>query len=208
MNNKILRGIYAITPNNLEPEILFRKVTDLLTQGIRLIQYRDKFRDSEERLKISLKLRQICNCFESYLIINDDPILAKKVLADGVHLGQEDTSYEEARKTLGSKAIIGISCQNHLELALEAQSKGADYVAFGSVFNTNTKSNVTKSSINEINLLVSKIEIPTAIIGGINLRNADQLFSSKANMIALSSGLFDQENTSCVISQLKKNMRY
>lgn len=208
MNKKILRGIYAITPNNLEQEILFRKVTDLLSQGIRLIQYRDKFRDSEERLKISLKLRKICNCFESYLIINDDPILAKKVLADGVHLGQEDISYEEARKTLGSEAIIGISCQNHLELALEAQSKGADYVAFGSVFNTNTKSNVTKSSVNEINLLIRKIKIPTAIIGGINLRNADQLFPSKANMVALSSGLFDQENTSSVISLLKKNIKY
>ena len=87
-------------------------------------------------------------------------------------------------------------------------AKKGDYVAFGSVFSTNTKSNVTKISINEINLLVSKIKIPTAIIGGRNLRNADQLFSSKANMIALSSGLFDQENTSCVISQLKKNMKY
>lgn len=207
MNKKFLKGIYAITPNDLDEEVLLKKVTDLLKGGIKLVQYRDKFRDRKDKLKISLKLKEICDYFDSFLIINDDPLLTKQVSANGVHLGQEDMPYKEARNILGPEAIIGISCHNNIDLALKAESQGADYVAFGSLFNTKTKNRVIKSSIDEIELLVSKVKIPTVVIGGLNLSNLNQLLSSKANMFAISSGLFDEEDSSATASVFIKNLK-
>ena len=133
MKKNLLTGIYAITPDNLKKEELYKKVHKLLKNGVRIIQYRDKLRSIEDKLIISKQLKTICQSFNSLLIINDDIHLAKKINAHGVHLGQKDISCNEARNILGSGPIVGISCQNNLELALKAQHEGADYVAFGSI---------------------------------------------------------------------------
>ena len=199
MKKKILKGIYAVTPDGLSEETLYKKVYKLLEKGVSILQYRDKFRSPKQKIIIAKELRNICNKFDSLLIINDDAKLAKKVGANGVHLGQKDMPYEEARNILGPDSIIGISCQNDLGLALKAQSEGADYVAFGSLFSTKSKADVLHCSLEDLTSFVKEIKIPSVAIGGINLRNFLTIKNSGVDMIAMSSGLFFEED----ISELK-----
>ena len=193
MKKNLLTGIYAITPDNLKKEELYKKVHKLLKNGVRIIQYRDKLRPVEDKLIISKQLKIICQSFDSLLIINDDIHIAKKINAHGVHLGQKDISCNEARNILGSDPIIGISCQNNLELALRAQHEGADYVAFGSIFKTSTKKDVVYCSLEDLKDFVKKIEISSVAIGGINLSSFHEVKRSGVDMIAMSSGLFLQK---------------
>ena len=193
MKKNLLTGIYAITPDNLKKEELYNKVYKLLKNGVRIIQYRDKLRSVEDKLIISKQLKTICQSFNSLLIINDDIHIAKKINAHGVHLGQKDISCNEARNILGSDPIIGISCQNNLELALRAQHEGADYVAFGSIFKTSTKKDVVYCSLEDLKDFVKKIEISSVAIGGINLSSFHEVKRSGVDMIAMSSGLFLQK---------------
>ena len=203
MKKASLKGTYAITPNSLNEETLYKKVSELLQEGVKLLQYRDKFRPTEEKFTISKKLRNICNKFDCLLIINDDAELAKEVGADGVHLGQKDTPYREARNLLGSNSIIGISCQNNLELAFKAQSEGANYVAFGSVFKTESKNNVLHCSLEDLTSFVKEITIPSAAIGGINLGNFLEVKNSGVDMLAISSGLFLEDDISKLSTLLR-----
>ena len=192
MKKTLLNGIYAITPDSLEKEQLYKRVKKLLQNGVRIIQYRDKLRSFEDKLIISKQLKDICQSFDSLLIINDDIRIAKEINADGVHLGQKDISCNEARNILGSDPIIGISCQNNLELALKAQHEGADYVAFGSIFKTTTKEDVVYCSLEDLKDFVKKIEISSVAIGGINLSTFGEVKRSGVDMIAMSSELFLQ----------------
>ena len=192
MKKTLLTGIYAITPDNLEKEKLYKKVNNLLQNGVRIIQYRDKLRSFEDKLIISKQLKDICQNFDSLLIINDDIHIAKEINADGVHLGQKDISCNEARNILGSGPIVGISCQNNLELALKAQHEGADYVAFGSIFKTSTKKDVVYCSLEDLKDFVKKIEISSVAIGGIGLSSFQEVKRSGVDMIAMSSELFLQ----------------
>ena len=207
MQKPKLKGIYAITPSGLEEKILLRKITELLKVGIKVLQFRDKERDFTEKLIVAKQICRICERFKCTFIINDDPLLVKEVDADGVHLGQEDMSYEEARNILGPDSVIGISCQNNLDFALKAEAQGANYIAFGSLFNTETKNKIIKSSVDEIESLISQIKIPTVVIGGINLNNIDRLSSTHADMIAISSGLFDEGSSSDTASALIGRLR-
>ena len=193
MKKNLLTGIYAITPDNLKKEELYKKVHKLLKSGVRIIQYRDKLRSVKDKLIISKQLKTICQSFDSLLIINDDIHIAKKINAHGVHLGQKDISCNEARNILGSDPIIGISCQNNLELALKAQHEGADYVAFGSIFKTSTKKDVVYCSLEDLKDFVKKVEISCVAIGGINLSSFHEVKRSGVDMIAMSSELFLQK---------------
>ena len=193
MKKNLLTGIYAITPDNLKKEELYKKVHKLLKNGVRIIQYRDKLRSVKDKLIISKQLKTICQSFDSLLIINDDIHIAKKINAHGVHLGQKDISCNEARNILGSDPIIGISCQNNFELALKAQHEGADYVAFGSIFKTSTKKDVVYCSLEDLKDFVKKIEISSVAIGGINLNSFHEVKRSGVDMIAMSSELFLQK---------------
>ena len=193
MKKNLLTGIYAITPDNLKKEELYKKVHKLLKNGVRIIQYRDKLRSVKDKLIISKQLKTFCQSFDSLLIINDDIHIAKKINAHGVHLGQKDISCNEARNILGSDPIIGISCQNNLELALRAQHEGADYVAFGSIFKTSTKKDVVYCSLEDLKDFVKKIEISSVAIGGINLSSFHEVKRSGVDMIAMSSELFLQK---------------
>ena len=193
MKKNLLTGIYAITPDNLKKEELYKKVHKLLKNGVRIIQYRDKLRSVKDKLIISKQLKTICQSFDSLLIINDDIHIAKKINAHGVHLGQKDISCNEARNILGSDPIIGISCQNNFELALKAQHEGADYVAFGSIYKTSTKKDVVYCSLEDLRDFVEKIEISSVAIGGINLSSFHEVKRSGVDMIAMSSELFLQK---------------
>jgi len=142
-----LRGLYAITDENLIPETTFAATIEkALSGGTAIIQYRDKSGSETKRLQQASALRSLCNEYRASLIINDDIALAKAVAADGVHLGEDDISIEQARLILGKNAIIGISCYNQLQLGARAQAAGADYVAFGAVFTSPTKPHARSAS--------------------------------------------------------------
>jgi len=188
-----LRGLYAITDETLIPESTFvATVEQALRGGAAIIQYRDKSTNEAKRLEQASALRSLCGEYNACLIINDDIRLAKSVDASGVHLGEEDVSIEQARLMLGEDAIIGVSCYNQLQRAVEAQAAGADYVAFGAVFTSSTKPGARAANCELIKEAKSQLEIPVCAIGGIDKSNVAQVIDAGADMTALISGLFSE----------------
>ena len=185
MKKNILKGIYAVTPNSLDEETLYKKAHKLLEQGVNILQYRDKFRSPKQKIIIAKELRNICNKFDSLLIINDDAKLAKKVGANGVHLGQKDMEIKEARKLIGKK-IIGITCHNSIKLAKTAIKNKADYLAFGAFNSSKTKKVKYKASISLLKKAQKITNTPIVVIGGINFNNYKNLLLNKANFLAIS----------------------
>ena len=158
--------------------------------GCRLIQYRDKSADRQKRRSEAQQLKQLCCDYGALLIINDDIQLALDIGADGVHLGQGDESLQQARAQLGSDAIIGITCHNSLPFAQQAQADGADYVAFGRFFSSNTKPDAQAAPLTLLEQARAQINLPIVAIGGISRDNAQQVINHGADSIALSHGLF------------------
>ena len=200
-----LRGLYAITDENLIPESAFvASIEQALSGGVSIIQYRDKSGSETKRLEQASALRSLCNEYRASLIINDDITLAKAVAADGVHLGEDDVSIEQARLMLGDDAIIGVSCYNQLQRAIEAQTSGADYVAFGAVFASPTKPNARSASCGLIREAKSQLEIPVCAIGGIDKSNVAQVIDSGADMTALISSLFSAADIRLTAKHISK----
>jgi thiamine-phosphate pyrophosphorylase len=152
--------------------------------GVDIIQYRDKASDKKAILKNSLFLKKILSRSKIPLIINDHVDIASLINSDGVHLGQGDLPIESARKLLGSRKIIGISCDS-LKQGLEAQESGADYLGLGPVFSTPVKKGYLPVGLNLIKEFSRKIRIPFFVIGGINLRNLGQIISAGADRAAI-----------------------
>ena len=131
-----LQGLYGITDSKLMPDLdsMLFQVEAALRGGCRIIQYRDKSSDPQQRIEQSGALLELCHQHQAVLLINDDIELAKQIGADGVHLGQSDGNHAKARELLGPDAIIGITCHDSLQLAEQACQHDADYVAFGAFF--------------------------------------------------------------------------
>ena len=133
------RGIYVISDcKNYKADDLLEITENILSAGISLFQFRDKHSKYEIKKLLAKKLQLLCKKHKTPFIINDDVKLAKEISADGVHLGKENIDINEARNILGGK-IIGASCYNDLEYAIYAEKLGANYVAFGSFFDSPTK---------------------------------------------------------------------
>ena len=137
--DNLIRGLYAITPDETDTAELLRKVRLVLSGGARVLQYRNKIAGTSLRLVQAWALRELTGEFSVSLIINDDAVLAQQVDAEGVHLGGEDVGVAAARAVLGNDKLIGVSCYNRMTLAHEAVRQGADYVAFGSFFASTIK---------------------------------------------------------------------
>ena len=196
-----LAGLYAITAADTTPE----QVAEAIRGGASAIQYRDKSKDSSKRLEQASILKTLCETHGAALIINDDIELAESVGAHGVHLGKEDTSINEAREVLGKNTIIGISCYNQLDKALEAEQAGAAYVAFGTMFSSPTKPDAVTAGPDLITKAKKQLSIPVCAIGGIDSSNVEDVVNAGADMTALISGLFaaqDIQSTARHISEL------
>ncbi len=124
-------------------------------------------------------------------IVNDDPSIAKEIGADGVHVGQEDTPYKEARQIVGDNAIVGVTCHNSKHLAMIAAENGADYVAFGAFYPTTTKDAKTVADPEILQWWGSLVETPMVAIGGITVDNAAPLVKSGADFLAVSGGIWN-----------------
>jgi thiamine-phosphate pyrophosphorylase len=196
MNKPDLLTVYAITDSLLLPdETLFSSVEAALKGGCRWIQYRDKSHDEKNRLYESKRLLDICRAYQASLIINDDPALAKKIGAQGVHLGQGDGDVKAARALLGAEAIIGVTCHNSLNLAQKAIDDGASYIAFGRFFSSNTKPDAQAASLDLlINARKQFPNIKIVAIGGITLENAKLVLDAGADKVAVCHALFSAQD--------------
>ena len=186
-----LRGLYAIT--RAHPD-LPQQVELALRGGARIIQYRDKTDDAVRRRAEASALLARCRDHDALLLINDDVELAAAIGADGVHIGRDDASYQHARITLGDDAIIGVSCYNRLELARDAQSLGADYVAFGSFFPSPSKPDAVPADFALLTMAHAELRIPICAIGGIRIKLAPAIVSAGADMVAVISGVFGADD--------------
>ncbi len=186
-----LKGLYAITDSRLIKEgRLIGSVKQAILGGAHLIQYRNKTDLADVRIKEASALLKLCNQYAIPLIINNDVDLARQIGAHGVHLGKEDMRADEARDVLGSQAIIGVSCYNCLDLALNAQRQGADYVAFGSFFPSATKPHAVKANVDLIIQAKQNLHVPVCGIGGITVDNAHVLIDAGIDMLAVIHGVF------------------
>lgn len=193
MNPSRTRGLYAITDAGLLPdERLTDAVAAAIRGGARLIQYRDKSHDSARRLAQATALNALCQDHDVPLIINDDVELAFAVGAAGVHLGQDDADIATARARLGPRALIGVSCYDRLDLALNAARAGADQVAFGAFFPSPTKPTEIRAPLDLLQQARAQLDLPIVAIGGITPDNAAALLAAGADYLAVVSGVFAQ----------------
>lgn len=192
-DNQQLTGLYAITDQSLASDQgLIHQVSQALKGGARVIQYRDKSSDQASRREEASLLLKLCRQQNIPLIINDDVALAADIGADGVHLGKNDPNLNRARQQLGPDAIIGISCYNSFELALDAQQAGADYVAFGRFFPSQIKPEAVQAELQLLQRARQELQIPTVAIGGITPENGGDLIQAGADMLAVIHGIFGQ----------------
>ncbi|AHD16563.1 MULTISPECIES: thiamine phosphate synthase [Pseudomonas] len=188
-----LRGLYAITDSQLLAGRFLSHVEAALEGGVCLLQYRDKSDDAARRLREAEGLLKLCERYGTQLLINDDAELAAR-LGVGVHLGQTDGPLTPARALLGRQAIIGSTCHASLELAAQAASEGASYVAFGRFFNSVTKPGAPAANIELLEQARAQVKLPIAVIGGITLDNAAPLVAHGADLLAVIHGLFGADS--------------
>ena len=177
--------IYLISPTKISKSF-YNQLKDVLKQKkISFFQLRLKKESLKKKLQIGRKIKRICKKFNVKFLINDDVYLAKKLNADGCHLGQKDMGITEARKLIGNK-IIGITCHNSIKLAKIAVTNKADYIAFGAFYSSKTKKVKYKAAINLIKKARRITKTPIVAIGGIGLHNYKNLLLNKANFLAIS----------------------
>jgi thiamine-phosphate pyrophosphorylase len=178
--------IYLISPNKIYPQF-YKDLKGILETGkVEFFQMRLKRYSFKERVLIGKKIKQICKKNSAKFLVNDDPILSKKLNADGCHLGQKDMDIKNARKIIGNK-IIGVTCHNSIKLAKTAIKEKANYIAFGAFFSTTTKKVKFKATTKILNKAKKLTKVPIVAIGGINFDNYKKLLLNNADLLAISS---------------------
>jgi len=204
-NRKNKRFIYLISPNKIKNEEFYIKLNQVLSsKKVSFFQLRLKKESIKNKVYIAKKIKKICKKHQVKFLINDDPIIAKKVNADGCHLGQKDMHILNARKILKNK-IIGITCHNSINLAKKAITNGANYLAFGTFYSSRTKKIKYKASIKILKLAKKMTNTPIVAIGGINQNNYKKLLLNKANFLAISGYIWNNKklNPKDALNKLK-----
>ncbi len=186
-----VRGLYVIADGALlGARHLASAVGQALEGGARIVQYRDKQTDADERYRRAAELARLCERHAVPLIVNDHPRLALDVGAQGVHLGRDDGDPEDARAVLGAEAIIGVSCYNEFDLAVRAAGAGATYIAFGSFYPSCTKPQAVHAGRELLRRAQRELDVAVVAIGGIKPDNGAPLIESGADALAVITGVF------------------
>ncbi|HZH43821.1 MAG TPA: thiamine phosphate synthase [Lysobacter sp.] len=184
------RGLYAITPDEADTARLLARVAPVLAERPALLQFRNKAADPALRETQARALLPLCRQHGIPLIVNDDWALAAAIGADGAHLGEDDGALADARRVLGSRALLGVSCYDSFERARAAVAAGADYVAFGAFFPSPSKPTARRATPALLQAAAA-LGVPRVAIGGITPDNGGTLVASGADLLAVISGVFD-----------------
>jgi len=177
--------IYLISPNKIR-KTFYKDLSNLLKlKKVSFFQLRLKNTSFKNKIFIGKKIKKICKKNDTKFLVNDDVLLAKKLNADGCHLGQKDTKIIHARKIIKEK-IIGVTCHNSIKLAKLAIKNKADYLAFGSFYTSKTKKTKFKANLSLLRRIKKITKTPIVAIGGINSDNYKNLLLNKANFLAIS----------------------
>jgi len=182
--------VYLISPNQIYSNFYKDLAKVLSSRKVSFFQLRLKKKSKNSIIKIAKKIKKITKKYKVKFIINDDSKLAKKVRADGCHIGQLDSTVSSARKNI-KKKIIGVTCHNSRKLALKASKDKADYLAFGSFFKSRLKPNAKKADLKILLWAKKKIKKPIVVIGGITDKNYKKLIKAGANYIAISTFIWN-----------------
>ena len=187
------RFIYLISPKKIKDNFFYDELNKILkTKKVSFFQLRLKNQSLKNKITVGKKVLKICKKYKVKFIVNDNPFLAKKLMADGCHLGQKDMNYKNARKLLGKK-IIGITCHNSKKLIKNAIKNKASYIALGAFFSTKTKQVKYKASLKILNWAKKTTNIPVVAIGGIKFDNYKKLLLNKANFLAISGYIWNNK---------------
>jgi thiamine-phosphate pyrophosphorylase len=196
-----IKGVYAITPDELNTHLLLTKVEAALHGGASVLQYRNKLASDQLKTQQARELLSLCRQYHVPFIINDSISLCLTLDADGLHIGADDGNLSEIRAILGQDKILGASCYNRFDLALSAQEAGASYVAFGACFASSTKPNAPVSSLELFKQAKTQLHTPTVAIGGITLNNAPSAIEAGANSIAVINTIFNAKDVKTTTQQ-------
>jgi thiamine-phosphate pyrophosphorylase len=184
--------LYLITPPTLDPAIFPDVLAAALDAGdIAAVQLRLKDAGDDAIRRTAAALVPVCGDRGVPLIMNDRPDLAAETGCDGVHVGQQDASYADARSAVGDQGIVGVTCHQSRHLGMEAAERGADYVAFGAFFLTATKPAKSAAEIAILEWWSELMVVPAVAIGGITTGNCRPLVRAGADFLAVVSGVWD-----------------
>ena len=183
-------NLYAITD---QKENLLEILENLLIGGVKIVQHRYKTGNDKNHFEEALKIKSLCEKYNSLFIVNDRIDIAIASNADGIHLGQDDLDLKTARKLLGNSKIIGISANNEIDIS-NAIKDGSDYIGIGPLFKTSTKKDKQPLGLERIKALTKEIKIPWFVIGGIKKNNIPHLKKYGFKKVALVSELMNSED--------------
>ena len=190
----VLRGLYAITPDETDTARLLALTERVLAGKPALLQYRNKLAGPALRRAQALALLERCRAADVPLLINDDLALALEIGADGAHLGRDDGEPAAARRALGASRILGVTCYADWARASAAAEAGVNYLAFGAIFPSATKPHAPSAPLALISRARRELKLPVAAIGGITLANAAQVLAAGADLLAVVSDVFGAED--------------
>lgn len=191
---KIPEGIYGITADNFSNgRSNLECVEEMIRGGIKIIQYRDKFKSLKEKLKEAREIRELCKKNNVIFIVNDHIDIALLVDADGVHVGQDDIDPQEVRKLIGDDKIIGLSTHSPEQGKKAFENPDVDYIGVGPIFPTTTK-DTAPVGLEYLDYVIKNLDIPFTAIGGIKEKNLNEIISRGAKNICLVSDIVSSEN--------------
>ncbi len=190
--------LYLISPLDVGGAFPDRLARALDAGEVAAFQFRVKDIDEHQAAKLAEPLQAICAAREVAFIVNDSISLAKRIGADGVHLGQDDGAVEDARQRLGRDAQIGVTCHDSRHLAMEAGEAGADYVAFGAFFPSTTKATEHRAEPELLTWWQNLMEIPCVAIGGITPENCAPLVAAGADFLAVSGAVWNGDEAAAI----------
>ena len=190
--------LYLISPLDVAGEFPDRLERAVAAGPVAAFQFRVKDIDQHEAARLAAPLQEICAAHEVGFVVNDSVPLAKRLKADGVHLGQGDGDLKEAREALGRDVQIGITCHASRHLAMEAGEGGADYVAFGAFFDSETKQSEHRPEPEILKWWSQLFEIPCVAIGGITPANCMPLVRAGADFLAVSGAIWSGDEVAAV----------
>lgn len=200
MQNTVTKcQLYLISPLEVGGDFPARLERALSAGGpVTAFQFRVKGLDQHQAALLAAPLQEICAAHDVAFVVNDDVALAKRLGADGVHLGQSDGTVKEAREELGGDVQIGVTCHGSRHLAMEAGEQGADYVAFGAFYPSSTKNAEHVAEIELIEFWSGLFEIPSVAIGGITPDNCAPIIAAGADFIAVSGAVWSGDEVAAI----------